>query len=169
MNINATTMMEKYGLEKDMPLMTAWLDQTHSSDHMPWGEYLLFWSQAKEKFLTKLFGGELIHKFDVNFCKTINELAITMLYSDTFQTAETAFRAALKDLLESFIAKRIPENDESLSDYMADMMMYGNWHRLSNNLPESMSWSERDLFCNIFGTTYTITNYVLRYENLAQN
>lgn len=172
MNIAATNMMEKYGLDRDYSLMTNWLDQTHSSSHMPWGEYLLFWSQAKEKFLTKLFGGELIRRYDINFSKSNGEMVTAMNYNGDFQAAEKVFHCSMMALLGSFFKRRYKMNYDEAATRAADQLWYGS-HRLYDTCEDygniKFTEQEEQFLVSMSRVVSQMRVCALNYSSLADN
>ncbi|MCM1324772.1 MAG: hypothetical protein NC218_11690 [Acetobacter sp.] len=171
MNIAAVEMMEKYGLVEDENLMTSWLNQTHGTNHMPWSEYLLFWSQAKEQFLMKLFGGELIKKYDISFSKATDEIVREMSYNHVFSQAESVFYDALYEVLMSFIARRYDVEDRWPARQLADNMMFGNFYRVEAELTKEgpLSDDEFNFLMNMTRTMGYIRHNALSYTCLAEN
>lgn len=122
MNIEAAAnMMNKYGLLEDEALMETWLDQTHGLEHMPWRNYLLFWSDAKEKFLTKVFNNQLIYKFDIISSKTPFEMKTEMEGNNIFRHKISACLESFREIVLNFLKRRYKVENKAASsiyDYL---------------------------------------------------
>ncbi len=168
----AATMMEKYGLVQDEALMNKWLDQTHGSNHMPWREYLLFWSQGKEQFLTKLFNGQLIHKFDISFSKTLDEMCREMDYSREFCIALNECMNSLNRVFINFLVRRYDTSFRN-ADFALDKFHYGNYIRaidiLERDMEDCLPDKEREFLTSMSPMVERLHNVLFRYASLADN
>lgn len=168
MNTAAANMMEKYGLLDDESLMEAWLNQTHGTDHMPWREYLLFWSQAKEQFLTKLFNGQLIHKFDISFSKNIDDLRCDMEHNSEFCTNQNACMHSLNRVFTNFLERRY-DISAHCALLMLDRLRYGRYYMLDRELENCLPAKEKLFLMSVGHMVEYICNLLFRNSSLAQN
>lgn len=166
--------MEKYKLTEDESLMEAWVDGTHGCRHMPWRDYLLFWSDAKEQFLTKLFNNQLIHKFDITLSKSEHDINLEMDSNDSFRTRFDLCYSSFREVICSFLTNRYNiEYKAAISIFSECTYAYNDYTRAMNILADKVESApenptEVNLIFNLGGLIEHFSRHLFCFYSLAK-
>lgn len=116
--------------DADIQFQEDWLDATHGTDHMPWRDYLGYWAEAKDQFLTTLFKGEPIRKFPFSIEKTTEDIERSIDNNSELGNELDNLTNALVEIIKSIVCKRYNLSPRD-AERLGSSIIYPGWEMIN--------------------------------------